>query len=207
MRLVYHEAFEREGPFAVAKQLDAVVDGGADKLLRPPAHDVVLLRGHKINLQVSLEGVRSELLHVVGNLVSRIELGVDDVLRSVAEPAYGDFVESKCCAGCRVRTRTRIVDLLRGISADSRPAESCGTERPKVTTTLRDRDGLQLRDSSRLAKERLLVVGEEKQLVLDDGTAEGAAKVVIALAWPGKLVEVERPVVGIQTSAAKILVE
>src|SRR5262249_9925572 len=134
-------------------------------------------------------------------------LGVDDVFRRVAEPAYGNFVESKWCASCRVCTRSRIVDLLHRIGADSACVESGGTERTKVATPLRDRDGLQLRDRSRLAQERFLEVGEEKQLVLDDGTAEGAAKVVVALARPGKLVKVERPVVGIQTSAAKILVE
>ena len=52
---------------------------------------------------------------------------------------------------------------------------------------------------------RALIIREEEQLVLPDGTADGAAVLIPALARRGQAVEVVGPLVGVEEIVAQIL--
>src|SRR5262249_54844591 len=111
--------------------------GGSDELLRPSSHYMVPARGHKIDLQVTLEGVSPELRNVVGELVQLfIKVRVDDFARRAAEGSGRNKVVRVGCARCRIRAGKRVVKLLRGVVADA-AGKSRGAQRGKIATPLR----------------------------------------------------------------------
>jgi len=184
--------------------------------VRITAEDMVAPGSVEIDFYVVLVGVKGLGLSVAEIVLSArtsrrgVERGTKQRLRHWINRRRDDVVEEWCPG----RGQTRgIIELVRSISnsldrnrvvAEARREPGCANI-TEVASAFRSGEKAQLFGSRGVVETLPLVIKEKEQLVLDDGTANGAAKHVPAQFVALRIVESVFPGVRIQLVIAEIL--